>query len=105
MRGIKSEKAAERLKAERSNPRGQNSNPLEDRRQDEARGGLRERGALLFPEDVLQRDMVEGDVLEPKEVFVKYVSRWLMLGLFCFAEGSNALLWVSFAPISDITSS
>ena len=30
-----------------------------------------------------------------------YAERWTMLLLFCSLEGANALLWISFAPISD----
>ena len=33
-----------------------------------------------------------------------YTDRWLMLALFCFLNFSNAVLWVTFAPISDLTS-
>lgn len=32
---------------------------------------------------------------------VAYPERWVMLLLFCLLEGANALLWISFAPISD----
>lgn len=32
-----------------------------------------------------------------------YPSRWTALALFCSLEMANALLWVSFAPISDIS--
>ena len=31
-----------------------------------------------------------------------YSSRWIVLSVFCILEMSNALLWVTFAPISDI---
>ncbi len=33
-----------------------------------------------------------------------YQYRWAILAMFCFLEMGNALLWVTFAPISDITS-
>ena len=31
-----------------------------------------------------------------------YSSRWVVLSVFCLLEMSNALLWVTFAPISDL---
>lgn len=37
----------------------------------------------------------------PGYVPVVYPERWVMLLLFCMLEGANALLWISFAPISD----
>lgn len=30
-----------------------------------------------------------------------YGSRWTMLAIFCFLSFSNALMWITFAPISD----
>ena len=50
---------------------------------------------LLHMNSVHQRD--PGDI-------VVYSYRWLILFLFCFLEIANALMWVSFAPISDIAS-
>lgn len=38
------------------------------------------------------------------EEYKVYSSRWLMLGLFCVLNMSNAVLWVTFAPITDISS-
>ena len=35
--------------------------------------------------------------------FKVYTSRWLMLALFCFINASNSLIWVTFAPISNLT--
>lgn len=35
--------------------------------------------------------------------FKLYTSRWYMLALFCFVNFCNAALWVTFAPISDLT--
>jgi MFS transporter, FLVCR family, MFS-domain-containing protein 7 len=32
-----------------------------------------------------------------------YSTRWVALAIFCTLEMSNALLWVTFAPISDIS--
>ena len=32
-----------------------------------------------------------------------YASRWNMLAMFSFINFCNALMWVTFAPISDIT--
>jgi len=34
--------------------------------------------------------------------FKVYRSRWVILSVFCALEMSNALLWVTFAPISDL---
>lgn len=42
--------------------------------------------------------------MQPVEDEIKvYRFRWFILTMFCLLEGSNALLWVTFAPISDIT--
>jgi len=32
-----------------------------------------------------------------------YGARWTMLALFCFLNAANAMLWVTFAPITDLT--
>jgi FLVCR family feline leukemia virus subgroup C receptor-related protein len=34
--------------------------------------------------------------------FVVYRKRWLMLGLFSALSFTNALQWITFAPISDV---
>jgi len=34
--------------------------------------------------------------------FKVYSNRWVILSVFCALEMSNALLWVTFAPISDL---
>lgn len=36
--------------------------------------------------------------------YTTYRSRWLMLALFSLLNMSNALLWVTFTPISNLTS-
>ena len=36
--------------------------------------------------------------------YLVYPSRWYMLAMFCFLDLANAVLWVTFAPISDLTS-
>jgi len=33
----------------------------------------------------------------------QYRRRWIMLALFCFLSLSNALAWISFAPIAKRT--
>lgn len=33
-----------------------------------------------------------------------YKSRWLMLLIFCMLSSTNAMMWITFAPISDDTS-
>lgn len=40
-------------------------------------------------------------MLENNQNFISYKSRWLMLALFCALNFCNAMLWVTFAPISD----
>jgi FLVCR family MFS transporter 7 len=40
-------------------------------------------------------------MLETNQKFISYPSRWLMLSLFCALNFCNAMLWVTFAPISD----
>ena len=40
-----------------------------------------------------------------KPEYKSYSYRWLILAIFCSLEMTNNILWVSFAPISDITSS
>lgn len=42
--------------------------------------------------------------MEDIKEYKVYSSRWLMLGLFCFLNFANAMLWVTFAPITDLTS-
>eukprot|EP01031_Cornospumella_fuschlensis_P032395 gene32395-39173_t len=37
-----------------------------------------------------------------KTIFTVYSYRWLILGMFCSLEMTNALFWVTFSPISDI---
>ena len=38
----------------------------------------------------------------PADDFQVYFRRWWMLVMFCFMIISNATMWVTFAPISDI---
>ena len=45
------------------------------------------------PESLLQEGLLSYKV---------YSSRWAILALFCFLSLANALMWVTFAPISDI---
>ena len=46
------------------------------------------------PDDTLQDGLLSS--------YKVYSSRWLILALFCFLSLANALMWVTFAPISDI---
>lgn len=41
--------------------------------------------------------------LGTEEEYKSYRYRWVVLSLFSFLNASNALLWVTFAPISDLT--
>lgn len=36
------------------------------------------------------------------ETFIVYRYRWLVLGLFCLSEAANAMMWVTFSPISNL---
>ena len=36
--------------------------------------------------------------------YTVYSTRWNMLGMFCFLNLANAVLWVTFAPITDLAS-
>lgn len=45
---------------------------------------------------------VTGHHVEHVEYKV-YSSRWTMLALFCFLNAANAMMWVTFAPITDLT--
>ena len=42
---------------------------------------------------------------EQKGTFVRYRARWVQLVLFCLISMSNALLWITFAPIANIATS
>jgi len=44
-----------------------------------------------------QQDGEEGD-----EIFTVYRYRWLVLGLFCLSEATNAMLWITFSSISNL---
>jgi len=37
--------------------------------------------------------------------FVVYRARWLALLLFCFCVLVNGMLWIAFAPVSDLVAS
>lgn len=41
----------------------------------------------------------------PEEVFQVYARRWTHLAIFCLLNLANALMWVTFAPISDLAQS
>jgi FLVCR family MFS transporter 7 len=47
---------------------------------------------------------MNGEAHHETDDIVVYSYRWLILFLFCFLVIANALMWVSFAPISDIAS-
>jgi hypothetical protein len=36
--------------------------------------------------------------------YITYTSRWGMLFIFCMLSFTNAMMWITFAPISDNTS-
>eukprot|EP00058_Branchiostoma_floridae_P023403 XP_002608893.1 hypothetical protein BRAFLDRAFT_85549 [Branchiostoma floridae] len=46
---------------------------------------------------------VEGQVLAGDVEYRVYSSRWFILFVFCFLNLSNAMMWLTFAPISDHT--
>lgn len=48
---------------------------------------------------------IDGDLddCDGDGIFTIYFYRWIILALFCSVNLSNALLWVTFAPISDLT--
>lgn len=43
-------------------------------------------------------------LLRKGEAPVTYIYRWVILVIFCLANMSNGMIWVTFSPISDIAS-
>lgn len=54
--------------------------------------------------DSVQHDVTKSSITNEEE-YIIYPYRWWILVIFCLLVMANALLWVTFAPISDLTSS
>eukprot|EP01038_Epipyxis_sp_PR26KG_P009427 gene9427-12703_t len=53
----------------------------------------------------MQDNNIEQSLIDPSSTIYKtYSYRFVILGIFCALQLSNALLWVTYAPISDISS-
>lgn len=50
----------------------------------------------------MSETLVDKEETEQEEIFVRYKARWIQLVLFCLISMSNALLWITFAPIANI---
>ncbi|CAH1258649.1 MFSD7 [Branchiostoma lanceolatum] len=61
--------------------------------------GINERDVMLAAEV----PKVEGPVTACDVEYRVYSSRWFILFVFCFLNLSNAMMWLTFAPISDYT--
>lgn len=52
---------------------------------------------------MVQTDLgVNDNVIVEEGKIIKYNTRWLQLCLFCAISMSNAMLWITFSPISTI---
>lgn len=56
----------------------------------------------MLIEEFLRTDSADRSEPDSKG-YRTYPGRWVALALFCTLEMANALMWVSFAPISDIS--
>jgi FLVCR family MFS transporter 7 len=50
---------------------------------------------------MINKHSFEAPLLHDTHIYTIYPSRWTMLGLFCFLSMTNAMMWITFAPISD----
>ncbi|KAE8632351.1 hypothetical protein XENTR_v10001523 [Xenopus tropicalis] len=59
-------------------------------------------------EDQAGQPLLNGEIIASngdKCQFRTYKRRWFVLGVICLLSCTNAMLWISFAPVADVTAS